>query len=66
MWHHTLIGLALILFGGYLLARGAARATKWVDAQQSDQQFFGLAFLSTVVAPILFGAIFIVMGLQFF
>ncbi len=60
-----MLGVSIILVGGGFLVVGALAATNWIDAQ-TDRDFFSLAFFSLVVAPLLGGAILVMIGLMEF
>ena len=60
-----MLGVSIILIGGVFLVVGALESTNWIDAQ-TDRDFFSLTFFSRVVAPLLGGAILVVIGLMEF
>lgn len=59
-----ILGIAFILVGAALLLVGGVSASNWVDTQQSEEVYFGLAFFAKVVAPLLGGAILVMIGLM--
>ena len=55
----------MIILGLLLLFGGAAYATEWVNQTREDNYRY-LRFMSLVIAPILGGGIFVVIGIMEF
>lgn len=60
-----MLGAIFILTGVVCIVVGALCASRYLDAG-GDKAYFSLSFFSTVVAPLLGGAILLVMGLMEF
>jgi hypothetical protein len=61
-----MLGVSMIIIGAGLLVLGALSASSWIEAQ-TDSELFSLRFLSLVVAPLLGGALLVIIGLlEFF
>jgi hypothetical protein len=60
-----MLGVLFVAAGLTCLVVGGIGATRYIDTQ-TDQPFFSLSFFSLVVAPLLGGAILVVIGLMEF
>jgi hypothetical protein len=66
------VGGALMLGGGVMLAGWTSGKSRWFDAgvfdrsgaSKTDRQFIDLYFMALVLAPLLGGALMIVVGLR--
>ena len=60
-----MLSVSMIILGLLLLFGGAAYATEWVNQTREDNYRY-LRFMSLVIAPILGGGIFVVIGIMEF